>query len=213
MLISHSHRFIFIHIYKVAGMSVRNALDAYATKPDIVNRLFYKLGLKIASPFQPCRMFPFHARAKLLKQGLPARIYDTYYKFAFVRNPWDWQVSLYHFMLQDPTHFQHELLKSMSGFGEYIEWRVSEDKNLQKDFVTDDNGKLIVDFVGRYERLADDFRRVCAALKIDATLPHINRSSHKDYRSYYDERSRKMVEEHFAEDIELFGYSFDGLRV
>jgi len=213
MLISHSHKFIFVHIYKVAGMSIRSALDEYASKPDILNRLFYKLGLKIASPFQPCRMFPFHSRAELLKQGLPVEIYDTYYKFAFVRNPWDWQVSLYHFMLKDPTHFQYELIKSMSSFGDYIDWRVAEDKKLQKDFVTDSNGALIVDFVGRYERIAEDFNNVCNKLNIDATLPHINRSSHNDYRTYYDEKSRKLVEEHFIEDIELFGYTFDGLRV
>jgi hypothetical protein len=100
----------------------------------------------------------------------------------------------------------------MSSFGEYISWRVTEDKSLQKDFVTDDSGALIVDFIGRYERLDDDFMLVCEALNINASLPFINRSSHDDYRSYYDEESKMMIEEHFAEDIELFGYTFDGLR-
>jgi len=211
MLISYSHRFIFIHIYKVAGSSVRWALREHAHQPDrvLANRLLRKVGMDIALPFRKCEEFPAHMKARDIREELPPKVYDKFYKFAFVRNPWDWQVSLYHFMLENTSHLQHELAKSMSGFDEYMEWRVTEDKHLQKDFVTDENGIQIVDFVGRYERLSDDFQHVCRALGISASLPHVNRSSHGDYRSHYDYRTIKMVEEHFKEDIEFFGYTFD----
>lgn len=211
MLISHSRKFIFIHVYKVAGMSIRSALDEYASKPDIINRVFYKLGLNLRSPFQKNRMFAFHATARDLERGLPDEIYNNYFKFAFVRNPWDWQVSLYQFMLDSPDHFQYEIVKSMSSFEGYVEWRIYEDKRLQKDFVTNQDGKIIVDFVGRYERLDLDFEHICQRISIQKPLPHLNPSKHGDYRGYYNDRSKKMVEEHFAEDIELFGYSFEGL--
>jgi hypothetical protein len=96
----------------------------------------------------------------------------------------------------------------MKGFDEYIVWRVNEEKVLQKDFVTDSEGEMIVDFVGRYENLSKDFLKVCKILNINASLPHINKSSHMNYRSYYSAKTRSLVEENFSEDIELFGYTF-----
>ena len=62
---------------------------------------------------------------------LPRRVYEDFFKFAFVRNPWDWQVSLYHYMLQRREHFQHDLIKSIENFDDYIEWRVTEDRKLR----------------------------------------------------------------------------------
>jgi hypothetical protein len=114
-------------------------------------------------------------------------------------------------MRQSKKHFQHRLVNSMSGFEEYIEWRVIEDKHLQKDFVTDENGDILVDFIGRYERLNSDFNQICKKLNIQANLPHTNASVHRDYRTYYDEFTQKLVADHFAEDIDLFGYTFDGI--
>jgi hypothetical protein len=64
--------------------------------------------------------------------------------------------------------------------------------------------------VGRYENLAADFAVICQKLNIAASLPHLNRSHHRDYRAYYSERARKLVETHYQADIELFGYTFEG---
>jgi len=111
-------------------------------------------------------------------------------------------------MLQQKTHFQHELIKSMKNFDEYIVWRVNEDKVLQKEFVTDSSDKIIVDFVGRFEFLRKHFHHVCNVLNINASLPHFNKSSHMHYQSYYNVETRRLVEENFSEDIELFGYTF-----
>lgn len=151
MLISFSRQFIFIHIYKVAGTSVREALSPYAWKPRqlLVNRLARKISSRIRLPFDRCRRaLPYHATAWEGQQHYSARTYDRFFKFAFVRNPWDWQVSLYHFMRQCEDHKQYEMTRTMSGFEEYLYWRIREDKTLQKEFVTDDEGNLIVDFIG-----------------------------------------------------------------
>jgi hypothetical protein len=50
-------------------------------------------------------------------------------------------------------------------------------------------------------------------LQIAASLPHRNQSRHRDYRAYYNERTKKMVETFFQADIELFGYTFEGSAV
>ena len=47
------------------------------------------------------------------------KVFEEYFKFGFVENPWDWQVSLYTFMLKDAKHHQHEFVKSLKDFDEY----------------------------------------------------------------------------------------------
>lgn len=213
MVISYRHKFIFIHTYKVAGTSIAQALHLYTFHNPferLINGLRHRLNLDINVPFYKYRVFPLHIKARELRDQLPPKIFDEFFKFAFVRNTWDWQVSLYFFMKQTPSHFQHHLIAPMT-FDEYIEWRVIEDRKLQKEFVVDGNGQKIVDFIGRYERLYEDFQHVCCdILGLHATLPHMNKSARKDYRTYYNETTRRLVQEHFKEDIDFFGFTFDG---
>jgi hypothetical protein len=220
MLLSFTHRFLFVHVYKVAGTSVMTALQPYAHRPRelllnrIAGRLNELLGLRLTVPFSKYRVFPNHIKARELRDVLPARIFDRSFKFAFVRNPWDWQVSLYHFMLKKSAHSYHQFVSSLGGFADYLRWRVRAEKRLQKDFLTDERGNFLVDFVGRFERLEQDFRHICQTLNLDVKLPRLNQSPHRDYRSYYDSLTRELVATHFREDIEAFGYTFDNdLRV
>jgi hypothetical protein len=219
MLISYTHKFIFFHVAKVAGLSVREALKAYAQKPERfkIKQPPKQSGGKPNPLYNMWVILLLHTKAKDAKKELPEDVYNNFYKFAFVRNPWDWQVSMYHFILKEPSHIRHHLVKSMAGFDEYLEWVINT-KNpyargaakFQKDMVTDGEGRLIVDFIGRYETLARDFHHVCKVLNIEASPPQLNSTVHRNYRSYYNERTRKIVEEHFKEDIEMFGYTFDG---
>ncbi len=67
-----------------------------------------------------------------------------------------------------------------------------------------------VDYIMRFETLADDFRRICAAFDIPAApLPQYNRSSRDHYSTYYDDELRALVRKRFAPEIERFGYTFD----
>jgi Sulfotransferase family len=216
MLISYSHRFIFIHIYKVAGTSIADALERYTAKGvdrrSPMLRFLRSLGVHRLVPRYRLRKVRAqrHATARAIRAELPPEIFDEFYKFAFVRNPWDWQVSLYHFALNDPSHAQHQFTKSFKSFEKYLEWRVDGHYRLQKDFVVDDQGQLIVDFVGRYETLARDFATICNRVGIDNPgLPHHRPSAHRDYRTYYTPRTAALVAEAFKEDIEFFGYELE----
>jgi hypothetical protein len=219
MLISYSHKFIFIHIAKAAGLSIREALKKYCQEPEQfkIIRPPRKLGDKPNPLYEMWEAFLLHQQASAIQKELTREVYDSFYTFAFVRNPWDWQVSMYNFILQETSHTKHKLVKSMSGFAEYLEWVVNTKKpyakgapKYQKEMICNFNGELIVDFVGRYETLEQDFNHVCRVLDIRPSLPHLNRTGHKDYRSYYNEKTKKIVAEHFKEDIEMFGYTFDG---
>ncbi len=219
MLISYTHKFIFFHVAKVAGLSIREALKEYAQEPEKykIKRPPKHWGDKPNTLYDMWTIRLLHTKARDARKELPEVVYDNFYKFAFVRNPWDWQVSMYHFILQEASHIRHHLVESLAGFDEYLEWVIDTETpyargaaKFQKDMVTDGEGRVIVDFVGRYETLAQDFHQVCKVLDIEASPPQLNSTAHGDYRSYYNERTRRMVEEHFKDDIELFGYTFGG---
>ena len=103
------------------------------------------------------------------------------------------------------------------GFEEYLEWVIAT-KNpfpkgatkLQKEIIVEQNGELNIDHLCRYETINEDFNHVCRVLNLQTSLPYLNKSKHRDYRGYYSDRTRKLVAENFQDDIELFGYTFDG---
>jgi len=208
MVISHIKKYIFIHVYKVAGGSIRNHLHRYGNASLLtkVDKLKSILGMK-SNIFSD--NFNDHIRANELKEQIPSNIFDSYFKFAFVRNPWDWQVSLYHYTLETPSHPQHQFLHAMANFEEYIEWRVNNEVRFQKDFVCDEEGNLLVDFIGKFENLYEDYNAICKTLNIpDAKLPHRNKSNHKNYKKYYNSITKELIAKAFKKDIDFFEYTF-----
>lgn len=208
MLISDKYNFLFIHIYKNAGTSITHAL-----KPFAVNRLhnyahlvFYRLfrsNILNPMPFSP------HVTATEIINKIGYEKYRQYYSFAVVRNPWDWQVSLYKFMLKKENHYQHKLIKSMSNFTEYIEWRCKNETRLQKDFIYSKDDNQLVDFIAKFENLETDFQKICKHIGVTAKLPHLNISNKIPYQKFYTDETMKLVKNTFSEDINLFGYQFN----
>lgn len=219
MIISYTNKFIFFHVAKVAGISIREALKEYTQEPEKfkIKRPPRQINGRTNPLYTMWESALTHVTASEARKELD-ELFHTFYTFAFVRNPWDWQVSMYHFLLKETDNPRYAEVKAMSGFEEFLEW-VIVTKNpyprgatrLQSEMITDTAGEVIVDFVGRYENLAADFAQVCHRLNIAAKLPHLNSSHHRDYRSYYNERTRKLVEDFCAADIELFGYTFEGI--
>lgn len=201
-----------MHNYKVAGTSVRDALQPYAAISFRQSPLADKPQLLLGMiPRIYSNNFPGHISAKALKEKLPAKVFNSYFKFGFVRNPWDWQVSLYRFMLKLEDHHQHELIKSMKSFDEYIDWRINHDLHLQKDFFYDEQGTLLIDYVGKLETLNDDFQDICDKIGITASLGHLNQSRQDSFLKYYNPTTIALVAEAFREDVETFGYSIPKL--
>ena len=219
MLVSYSHRFIFIHVGKTGGMSMREVLAPFSVEPEKFKmRRPPRMNGGHPNPMHAVwETLLLHAKAKDVQKELPADVFNSFYKFAFVRNPWDLQVSLYHFMLRDPAIPRHDEVKALGSFDAFIEWVIATHDpfprgitKFQADMISDSSGKVLVDFIGHYETLAEDYSQVCARLGLDAPLPHLNRSAHRDYSSYYNDHTRGLVGEHFRRDVELFDYSFDG---
>lgn len=209
MIVSHSHRFIFVHVSKAAGTSIERALGPFRHHPPDtrLNRWRCKLGLQW--DYRAYR-FRQHDSIRVARRVLPAALFDDYFKFAFVRNPWDWLASLYGYLQGTPGHRHHRRVRTMS-FAEYVEFEIRRGRRSQSGFLTDDGGELLMDFVGRFENLDADFARVCAHLGLGAiSLPHRNANREpRPYRSLYDAATRERVAAHWAGDIRRFGYRFE----
>ena len=149
--------------------------------------------------------------------------FAAYFKFAFVRNPWDRLLSAYRFLCRGgfdhwDQQFYAENLAHFADFGDFVRRWVTPARvrtwihfRPQVEFVCDATGAILVDFVGRYETLQDDFDVVARRLQRTATLGHVNTShrAHQDYRSAYADDTAAIVEAVYAQDIGRFGYQFD----
>jgi hypothetical protein len=214
MVFSQQPPYLFVHIDKAAGSSIAIALKPVELrrKPSRWRRRLVWLGPLNRLGFYRSLQFPAHAYASAAKRCLPPDVYASLFKFAFVRNPWDRLVSRYAYLLHNEKHPRHEFVQKMKGFDDYVAWEIRRGKFFQHTYVTGSDGKLIVDFIGHYEKLREDFATVCSRLGVSADLPRANASSHRDYRTYYSDATRELVGNYFKHDIELFGYDFDGLK-
>jgi hypothetical protein len=230
MPISHADRFIFIHVPKTAGTSVVNAMLAQRPDLEFMQRnawpllfshprgveLFRELrkhyGLNTVKEFA-CQHLP----ARVLRELVPADVWQTYFKFAFARNPWDLAVSNFHFLRemfkQHPTTQQTDpdiaFVVSVVDFANYIRaLPYFAEKSDQYSQLSDAQGNLLVDFVGRFERLEQDFATICERVGLTLTLPHMNRGPRGSYRGYYTAETRDIVGRLYARDLEAFGYTF-----
>ena len=217
MLISHKYKFLFVHIAKTGGTSVRATLERYRWRdplylPQFVcSRISHLTGHRIGAKI------PRHAKVICAYEMLPREVFDGLFKFAFVRNPWDLQVSSFHHIRRERPH----LLAGHDEFESFLRYKLDPARpyqfhidtsiELQSDYLIDLHGRVLVDFIGRYENLADDFQQVCRRIGVPAPqLAHRRQAKDRaGYQSYYTDATRALVAERFAPDIEMFGYCFD----
>jgi Sulfotransferase family len=212
MLFSFQPAFLFIHVDKVAGSSIQRALRAFA-RPGTTSRL--RKRLTWLGPLNRLGLyremnFPEHATARDVQRCFPREVFAGMFKFGFVRNPWDRLVSRYAYLRMNTSHHRSGFVSRMSGFEAFVAWETAGRKGFQHPYLIDAHGRCLVDFIGRYELLHEDFAQVCARLGVQIELPHANSSPHEDYRTYYTPATRELVARYFQRDIELFGYDFDG---
>lgn len=216
MLISYRHRFLFVHIAKTGGTSVRTALNREKWLDPWRIPLYFCSRLSSLSGHRLGIKFPRHAKVIAAMEMLPNEFFDDLFKFAIVRNPWDLQVSSFHHIRRERPH----LMQGMDDFETFMNWKLNPERpyqyhidtsiEFQSDYLIDLRGNIVVDFIGRYENLQEDFDSICEKVGIKKrTLPFKRKATdRKDYRGYYSDALAERVGEYFKADIEALGYTF-----
>lgn len=167
---------------------------------------------------------PEHGTAYEASLALSKETFDSRYKFGFVRNPFDREVSIY------ASQCISECKWDVS-FTEWVKWRYDESAELKveseeydylwnKGFCTrpqvgcfiDPNGKNLMDFIGRYEDISTSWQTIIEALELPkhSVLPQWNVSMREyDYRAYYDTETVDIIADIYQLDLMSFNYEFE----
>jgi hypothetical protein len=205
MIISSGKCFLFIHIPKTAGSSIYRALMQFNDAPDTNENRHFDL-LTICERYAH---LGFHsgcaAKQNHNKTNHNLGPLGHFFKFAFVRNPWDRVVSMYCYRLHnrelpDKLSFRQFVMKRNEyPFGLYRE---------QVNFLENQKGELAVDFIGRFENLQEDWDTVQSRIGLKRKLGHLKRTSHNHYKTYYNQELIDEVAKIYPRDIADLGYEF-----
>ena len=190
---------IFIHIPKVAGGSIRRSSLAPQT-------------------------VAHDSRSKNYHYLKDFKTTTTPFSFSFVRNPWDRCVSAFRWLASggnsraDERDAQKYLLQYRTNFTSFIRYCKHNNDFLeqlhfkpQHHWICDDDGNILIDFIGRFESLQADFDRLCDILGSPREKLRHNKKPKKPqppYTEYYNNETRKIIKEKYAQDIDYFGYQF-----
>ena len=229
-MLSHEYRCVFVHIPKTAGQSIEQFflnLHKLTWSQTDRDRLLMRKNQDPAKG--PSRLAHMTAEEYYQCGHISEQTFNNYFSFAFVRNPWARLVSEYlHKKIDKEMSLKEFVLEGLP----HPDPLCDKHRHIipQSDFIFDDRGNQIVDFVGRFENLQRDFDHVCRQLGLeDSTLPHRNSSYSprrlllrkirhlfnsqqrvkKHYTEYYDEELFEIVADMYAEDIKRFNYQFE----
>lgn len=199
--ITKNNKVIFIHIYRTGGHTIRN---------------FFKLGTHSKDDIGDKHAIAKDVRTILSKQGRLC-VWDEAFKFSIVRNPFSWLVSTYNYVIEHPGHKENKIAKC--GFSQYLEWIATKGLNkktpiggtshfLQYDFLYDENGNLLVDFVGRFEQFDSVISKISKKTE-KGVIKKTNSSKYtKSYQNYYQPDDVKLIRSVWRKDLETFGYDW-----
>tara|TARA_B100002019_G_C21211594_1_gene569742 strand:- start:411 stop:995 length:585 start_codon:yes stop_codon:yes gene_type:complete len=142
----------------------------------------------------------------------------TYLFATMVRNPWARALSSYTFVSRwHYTKFSFEQFLQIP-FDELKElekppYFVYEHCKPQIEYITDQNGKIdYLNHIGRVEKINDTCKWICKTFNIQENVPIEHRNSQRnkviDYKSAYNEKTKKLVAKQYEIDIDTFKYTF-----
>lgn len=179
---------VFFHIPKTAGISISNSLFG-----DV------KWG---------------HRSVNFYKLHYGEKVFNSLYKFCFVRNPYDRLFSAYTFLKEgginnQDLEFSNSYLQEYTSFDEFVLKGLDKKEIMnwvhfkpQYTFVCDENDNIVMDFIGKMENLKADFNTVCKHLNIESELKQLNKGAAK--KIDFSEEVKAMIRLKYQKDFNLF---------
>ncbi|HYW34943.1 MAG TPA: sulfotransferase family 2 domain-containing protein [Balneolaceae bacterium] len=210
MIYSKEKDFLFIHVPKTAGTSMKEVLGPYGGSSGLLNfvarrlekfpKVCNSLGLNAKRTYNP------HTTYRKIRRILPAERLDNIFVFAFVRHPYDRLYSFYHHILAHPEHPWYEKIDNYGTFKTMLRHLDEVQEPTQKSYLVDKNGNIKANFIGRFEQINTDFKKVCERLEIPGDLPKKNSREHKKWENVFTDEDKKYAFDFYEEDFEAFGY-------
>jgi hypothetical protein len=225
-LYDDKEKYIFFHLYKCGGKSLRTILDAHSLKVRGCKTDFEKEKAKkediTFGEIHGVHCQPFDVKHHYDKNK-SLELFNEMYKFTIVRNPFAFLLSTFFYARKHKSHFMHPVAISIpfKDFPAYYQKTLVQHATSRPyganrvtslyNWVMDKDGNNIMDFVGKLENINEDSKIIMDKLGI----PHVpvpvvdkNQLNNKPYREVYDNTTRRFVEDKFARDFEYFGYEF-----
>jgi len=189
MIYSEKYKFCFIHIEKCAGTSIRDTL-AKELKIKHTKNLFY---------FGPMKGKGGQTVKDYIKI-FGYKKYKEFFSFAFVRNPFERFVSWY--------------LYDKMGFDNFEKWLynfLENNKLNQLDYLTNNDGFIDIEFIGRYENLQNDFNYILNRLGLNKIILPIKNKNKKNYfyQDFYSKNLELYVKSKIQKELDFFNYKFN----
>jgi len=147
-----------------------------------------------------------------------ATLFDDYFKFCFVRNPWDRLVSCYYNKVKSNySGFSKYQINSEMSFEQFaktvcdIPDSDAESHFQSQTYIIKKAGDIDMDFIGKFETLNSDFNYVCKKLGVNKTkLPKMMTSPRpqSNYKTHYKDNLVELVRERYKNDCVKLEYSF-----
>jgi len=209
MLYSDIKKFIFIAVDKTGSTSIEALLKPYTLRHTRFKQL--RKRLRILKPVSHLcgihrrLVYPVHASANSLRPYFPKHIWNSYFKFCFVRHPLDRITSRFEFLLKErrlPANMQ---------FDGYLDSILSKKRGFfhQHQYILDKHSNVLVDWWGKLENLKEDCSSLEEKLGIpNLTPPHLNTSktNRRHFLDYYSKSQKRLTEEFTRRDLDLFNY-------
>lgn len=202
MPISHKYKIIFIHIPKTGGSSIDKTFGMYGNNNTIDKNILFGNDIQ------------HYTIMDLLNNRLiSTEEYKEYFKFAFVRNPWDKMVSEYFYRKRWDNIVKKMKFKDFITFFLKFENDSGSHFRNQYEFISNKNDEIMVDYIGKYENLQNEINYICELIGAPPmALPMINNTRHLHYSYYYTKSTKNIVKERYKDDIKKFNYFFQKIN-
>ena len=207
----------FVDIPRTSSSSVRAELGKHFGFP------YGKINI-MEKQHAGSQMFPDHMLAKDMRAILGENTWNKIFTFTIIRNPWERVYSLYKYRqkvgnISNDINFTDYIINLQNAFNskEFSDTLFSypPHRYAAADYLLDDQGDIIVDYIIRFENRDQDLKIVLKKLDyIKLGQLRVQSSSTKSthYSYYYNHYTRKIIEEIYAKDIKLYNYCFENIK-